>query len=74
MTNQYATGELAGQLTVAHAVANDLEPLIRASLNQDIPAFWDSLDALLTTLLHFGVDEQRLVEAIMKTTIFEDAA
>lgn len=74
MTDQYATGELAGQLQAANQIANELDPLIRAAIDQDLPAFWDSLDVLLTTLLHYGVDEERLMNTILKTRIFEVAA
>lgn len=74
MTDQYATGELAGQLQAANQIANELDPLIRAAIDQDLPAFWDSLDVLLTTLLHYGVDEERLMNTILKTRIFEEAA
>lgn len=72
MSNEYAMGEMAGQLAIGNRVANDLTGVINSVTNQDMKAFWVAMEAVVDTLLAAGVDREQLLAGLMAKAVPEE--
>lgn len=65
MIEQYSMGEQAGQLVLANQIANDLTGVIHAVTNQDMKAFWVTMESVVATIVAAGVDREVLLAGLM---------